>query len=220
MSSTKTATLPRQTRKRERTRGDLVAAAEQLVAERGIDAISIDDITEAANVAKGTFYTHFADKMDLAAAIGERLRLELEEKITNTNQGVTDAAVRMANGLASTMTFAATHPVRIRAMLRLQPGVVDPDAPINAGIKSDVALGVKTKRFTVPSIHVGVVFIIGAAMATFARVADDGEHRLKNPFDFSADVIATVLVALGLKQPEAARIAAAAVDARKKEKLP
>lgn len=213
-------TLPRQSRKRERTRGDLVAAAEQLVAARGIDAISIDDITEAADVAKGTFYTHFADKTDLAVAIGERVRLDLEERITRTNEGVTDAAVRMANGLASTMTFAVSHPVRIRAMLRLQPGVVDPDAPINTGIKGDVALGVKTKRFTVPSVHVGVVFIIGAAMATFARVADDGEHRLKDAYAFSTDVIATVLVALGLKQTEAARIAAAAVDARKREKLP
>lgn len=218
--SAKPDALPRQTRKRERTRGDLVAAAEQLVAKRGIDAISIDDITEAADVAKGTFYTHFADKSDLAAAIAERLRLELEAKITRTNEGVTDAAVRMANGLASTMTFAAASPVRIRAMLRLQPGVVDPDAPINGGIKSDVALGLKTKRFTAPSVHVAVVFIIGVAMATFARLADDGEHRLKNPYDFAADVIATVLVALGLKQAEAARLAATAVDARKREKLP
>jgi AcrR family transcriptional regulator len=213
-------TLPRQTRKRERTRGDLVAAAEQLVAARGIDAISIDDITEAADVAKGTFYTHFADKTDIAAAVAERLRFELEERITRTNEGVTDAAERMANGLASIMAFAATHPIRIRAMLRLQPNVVDPDAPINAGIKSDVALGLKTKRFVAPSVHVAVVFIIGAAMATFARLADDGEHRLKNPWDFAADIIATVLVALGLKQTEATRIAATAVEARKREKLP
>jgi hypothetical protein len=126
----------------------------------------------------------------------------------------------MANGLASTMTFAAANPVRIRAMLRLQPGVVDPDAPINTGIKGDVALGLKTKRFTAPSVHVAVVFIIGAAMATFARVADDGEHRLKDPYAFASDIIATVLVALGLKQAEAARIAASAVDARKRERLP
>ena len=55
----------RGTRKRERTRGELVAAAERLVALRGLDALSIDEITEEADVAKGTFYTHFQDKDDL-----------------------------------------------------------------------------------------------------------------------------------------------------------
>jgi hypothetical protein len=43
---------PRTLRKRERTRGELVAAAERLVAARGLDALSIDEITEEADVAK------------------------------------------------------------------------------------------------------------------------------------------------------------------------
>jgi AcrR family transcriptional regulator len=216
----KTVSSPRTGRKRERTRGELVAAAEELVAARGIDAISIDDITEAADVAKGTFYTHFADKTDLAAAIAERLRLDLEDKITRTNEGVTDAAERMANGLSSVMAFAAANPVRARAMLRLQPGVVDPDAPMNAGIRGDVALGLKTKRFAVPSLHAGVVAAIGVAMAGIARLADPGDHRPKNPHEFIAEIVTIVLVALGLKQSEAARTAQAAVQARKKESLP
>ena len=145
--------MPRAVRKRARTRGELVAAAEQLVAKRGLDAISIDEITEAADVAKGTFYTHFADKGDLAAAIANRIRIELEEKITAANEGVDDAAVRMANGLSTFFAFAIAQPVRARALIRLIPGVVDPDMPINAGIRSDVTLGLKTKRFWAASIE-------------------------------------------------------------------
>ncbi len=219
-AATKSAPVPRTGRKRERTRGEIVAAAERLVAARGLDAISIDDITEAADVAKGTFYTHFADKIDLAAAIAECLRLELEVKVRRTNDGITDAGARMANGLACMLTFAIASPVRARAMLRLQPGVVDPDAPINAGVRGDVVLGLKNKRFAAPSLHAAVVTVIGAAMAAIARLSDTGERRPANPHDFAADVIAIVLVALGLKQTEAQRTAHAAVDARRKEKQP
>jgi AcrR family transcriptional regulator len=209
-------TQPRTLRKRERTRGELVAAAERLVAARGLDALSIDDITEEADVAKGTFYTHFTDKDDLAAAVGKAIRVDLEEKITATNDGVTDAAIRMANGLSSLCAFAIAQPVRARALLRLIPGAVDPDTPINAGIRGDVALGVKTKRFAVTSVNASVVALLGIAMSAGMRLSDP-KHRVTDPYTFAAEVVATALVALGVKSAEAVRLAKTAMDARKKE---
>lgn len=211
--------LPRTLRKRERTRGELVAAAERLVAVHGLDAISIDDITEEADVAKGTFYTHFEDKDDLAAAIGARIRDELEERITALNDGVVDTAVRMANGLSSVLAFAIANPVRARALLRLSPSAVDPDAPINTGIRNDVAAGMKARRFWTASLNAGVVGTIGIAMSAMMRVTDTA-RRLPDPHAFAAEVITTALVALGLKPVEAARLATAAMSARKKELAP
>lgn len=213
------ATLPRTQRKRERTRGELVAAAERLVAARGLDAISIDEITEEADVAKGTFYTHFEDKDDLALAIGRSIRLELEAKITATNEGVTDAAVRMANGLSSLCAFAIAQPVRARALMRLIPGAVDPDTPINAGIRGDVAMGLKAKRFAVASVNAATVATLGIAMSAGMRLSDE-KRRVPEPYAFAAEVIATALAALGVKQAEATRVAAAAMTARKKEASP
>ncbi len=214
-----TASPARTIRKRERTRGELVAAAERLVAARGLDAISIDDITVEADVAKGTFYTHFEGKDDLAAAIARHIRLEFEANITALNEGITDAGVRMANGLSSMFAFAITQPVRARALLRLIPGSVDPETPINAGIRGDIALGQKSKRFTVASLNVAVVATLGIAMSAGMRLSDT-THRVAEPFAFAADIVATALVALGLKQAEAARLAKTAMDARKKESKP
>jgi AcrR family transcriptional regulator len=213
------ASQPRTLRKRERTRGELVAAAEGLVAARGLDAVSIDDIVEAADVAKGTFYTHFADKSDLAAAIAHRGRMELEEKITAINEGIKDAAVRMANGLSTTFAFAIQNPVRARALLRLQPSVVDPDEQINAGIKGDIVLGLKSKRFTAIALNASVVAVIGGALSAVLRLSDSN-HRVTDQHAFAADVVATLLITLGLKSAEAVRIAGAAVAARKKELKP
>lgn len=212
----KNGTLPRGARKRERTRGELFAAAERLVAARGLDALSIDEITEEADVAKGTFYTHFDDKEDLAAAIGTRLRLELEDKIAAANEGLSDAAVRMANGLSSLCTFAIAQPVRARALLRLIPNGVDPDTPINAGIRGDVALGIKTKRFAVTSINAATVAAIGIAMSAGMRLSD-ADRPVADPFALAAEIVATALIALGLKQAEAGRLAKAAMDTRQKE---
>ena len=213
-----TLTQPRTVRKRERTRGELVAAAERLVAARGLDALSIDEITEEADVAKGTFYTHFTDKDDLAAAVGRAIRVDLEDRITAINDGVADAAIRMANGLSSLCAFAIAQPVRARALMRLIPGAVDPDTPINAGIRGDVVLGVKTKRFAVTSVNASVVALLGIAMSAGMRLSDP-KHRVPDPYTFAADVVATALVALGVKPAEAARLAKTAMDARKKERI-
>lgn len=207
---------PRTLRKRERTQAELVAAAERLVAARGLDALSIDEITQAAEVAKGTFYTHFEDKEDLAAAIGKRIRDELEQQISARNKAVGDAAERLANGLSTVLAFAIANPVRARALLRLHPSTVDPDATINAGVRSDVATGLKAKRFGAASLNAAVVATIGIAMSAMMRLSDTA-RRLPDSYAFAAEVITTALVALGLKPAEAARLAANAISASKKE---
>jgi AcrR family transcriptional regulator len=211
-----TVAVSRGLRKRERTRGEIVAAAERLVAARGLDALSIDEITEAADVAKGTFYTHFTDKDDLAAAIGRQIRLDLEDRITRMNAGVKDAGVRMANGLATVLDFSIRQPVRALALMRLIPGSVDPETQINAGIRADIVLGQKTKVFQVPSLNAAVVVTLGSAMSAAMRLAET--HRpVDAPYDFAADVIAIALAGLGMKTAEAQRLARTTMDSRRKE---
>ena len=205
----------RVSRKRERTRGELVAAAERLVALRGLDALSIDEITEEADVAKGTFYTHFQDKDDLAAAMGRQIRLDLEAQITRLNHGVKDAGLRMANGLSTVLDFAIRQPVRARAMMRLIPGAVNPDTPINAGIRADIVLGQKTKVFSVPSVNAAVVVTLGSVMSAAMRITE-ATRAVEKPYDFAADVIAIALAGLGMKTSDALRLARTTIDTRRK----
>ena len=211
-----TTAASRGTRKRERTRGELVAAAERLVALRGLDALSIDEITEEADVAKGTFYTHFQDKGDLAAAVARQIRLDLEDRITRMNHGVKDAAVRMANGLATVLDFAIRQPVRARALMRLIPGSVDPETPINAGIRADIVLGQKTKIFQVPSLNAAVVITLGSAMSAAMRLAET-QRPVDAPYEFASDAVAIALTGLGMKPVEAQRLARTTMETRRKE---
>jgi AcrR family transcriptional regulator len=55
----------------------LSEAGLRLFVERGLDGVTIDDITQSAGVAKGTFYRYFEDKTALVDALLEPVRREL-----------------------------------------------------------------------------------------------------------------------------------------------
>ena len=68
---------PRGDRRVQRTRDSLRAAFVALMAERGWDRVSVQDVCDRANVGRSTFYTHFADKEELVAGGLEDLRRAL-----------------------------------------------------------------------------------------------------------------------------------------------
>src|SRR5262245_13915548 len=55
----------RRARKKERTRREIFSAAMELFAARGFEAVTIDAICAAADVARGTFFLHFPGKAAL-----------------------------------------------------------------------------------------------------------------------------------------------------------
>ncbi len=59
---------------------DLLDAAERLILERDIAQITVEDITTAAGVSKGTFYLYFATKDDVIASLRERYVSQLMER--------------------------------------------------------------------------------------------------------------------------------------------
>lgn len=78
------ASAESQTRTQRRvlqTRMSIEDAFIRLVLERGYDAVSVEDVAAAADVAKATFYAHFANKDALRAAVFKRLNKELAQRI-------------------------------------------------------------------------------------------------------------------------------------------
>ncbi len=62
-----------------RNRLRVLAAAETLFAERGVAAVTMDDVAAAAGVGKGTLYRRFGDKGGLAMALLDERERELQE---------------------------------------------------------------------------------------------------------------------------------------------
>jgi len=64
-----TATANRNQRRRQRTRETILAAAELAFRRKGIDGTTVNDITEQADVAYGSFYNHFKSIDEIVGAL-------------------------------------------------------------------------------------------------------------------------------------------------------
>lgn len=54
-------------------RSQLLDAAEQIIVTKGLSSLTVDDVTGAAGVAKGTFYLYFQSKAHVVTALQERV---------------------------------------------------------------------------------------------------------------------------------------------------
>lgn len=198
--------------RRNRTREALLAAGAALLAERPIDALAIDDIVNAAGVAKGSFYNHFADKAALARAVGDSVRVDIEARIDDANADVSDPALRLVRGLCVYIDFARADPPRARIMARGLRAVPAPGAPdIYAGLRADIARGLAAGRFALPTSDVGTLFVAGVGTAALAAVLAPGTTT---PFArmLAQQLCALLLQAFGLPHDDAERIAAQAAQ--------
>lgn len=79
MSAPPVATRERADARRNRER--ILCAAARLIEERGIDAVSMDDVACAAGVGKGTLYRRFGDRSELLHALVEEPERALQESL-------------------------------------------------------------------------------------------------------------------------------------------
>jgi AcrR family transcriptional regulator len=73
-------TPTRHERRRQQTRQKLIQAAIELLIAEGYEELSIQAITDRADLGRGTFYIHFKDKDDVVWSAVKDLILELEQQ--------------------------------------------------------------------------------------------------------------------------------------------
>ena len=202
-------TLSRRNRRKLETRQALLDATHSLLASRNLDTLSVDEIATRADVAKGTFYNYFADKEALARELAARVRLRMEDEIARVNAGVEDPVSRVARALCCVMRFGLREPRQAAAMMRLFPHATDPSAPLNAGVRGDIAAGLSRRRIVAPSEDTAIAAIVGVIVAGLNRVTDLTPARAPT---FARNLGTILLRGLGLDRSEAARIMKAAVE--------
>lgn len=82
-----TPPLSRHQRRRQQTRKLLIDTTVQLVLDRGYENITIQDITDRADLGRGTFYIHFKDKGDVLWTAIQDLIGEMEAEAHRQFQG-------------------------------------------------------------------------------------------------------------------------------------
>jgi AcrR family transcriptional regulator len=68
----------------KRTRGLILQSFSELLAEKGFESISVQDVTDKAEINRATFYKHFPDKYALLDySISQMFRQEIEKRMLN-----------------------------------------------------------------------------------------------------------------------------------------
>ena len=108
-SATALATSNRFERRRERTRQELLAAAERVLADKGLHETKISDIAAAADVGVGTFYLHFPTKDALFDAVVEDTMRRFKAAVDDARRSVDDPIEQMRAANAAFCRFACDN---------------------------------------------------------------------------------------------------------------
>ena len=185
--------------RRERMRLILVEAATQLFAEKGVDATTIDEIVVRAGVAKGTFYNYFIDRSTIAVAVAARIRHELNAAVGEINEGIEDPAERVIRGVRLFMALAVFDAVHARMLARLYEGSAQVEGASNNHLKCDLAEGLASGRFRVPSLEVALHTVVGIATIAMRHILIGGSGpEIARGEGYARDISQALLQGLGL----------------------
>src|SRR3954465_3113285 len=109
--------------KGQATRDRLIGAGRALFGERGYDATSIEAIIEAAGVARGALYHHFATKEALFDAVLDRLVAESAGSVADAARASSDPVESLRAGCSAWLRMALDPAVQ-RIALVDAPAVV------------------------------------------------------------------------------------------------
>ena len=200
----------RRERRKLATRDALLEAARSLLVSCSMDALSVDEIVERADVARGTFYNYFPDKDALERELALQSRARIEDEIARVNEGVLDPAERIARAFLSVLQLGISAPQQAATIMRLFPRATDPAAPINSGVRRDAAEGMTQGRIVATSEDAVVACVMGVFMAGVNRALDLPAGRVR---EFAQGLGTILLHGLGLKRAEAERLMRDTIEA-------
>jgi AcrR family transcriptional regulator len=167
---TDTTTTSRVDRRRERTRQRLVQAGRSLIAQKGVAGLRIQDITEQADVALGSFYNYFPTKEDLVEAIvGESLVDLGSAVVVDEDQ---DPAITTAAAIRRVVRLAFDDPDFARLLVNLNHADSLFAQSFHPFAKQVVGQGVRSKRFETPDVDVSINLVVGSSLALIRGILD------------------------------------------------
>jgi AcrR family transcriptional regulator len=209
---------PRGARRKRETRARLLDAALRLMAEKGMEGVAINDITEAADVGFGSFYNHFESKEAIYATLVDNVFEDFADTLDRLAGGRSDPAEVIAVSVRHTVMRARRDPVWGRFLIREGFSARAMSRGLGQRLLRDIGNGIAAKRFPVADPFIGFLSVGGTVLAAIAAelnfvapgapAADvlkelgfSGEH-------FPERTAAVLLQTLGLKRAEAEKIAA------------
>ena len=209
----------RGSRRRRETRTKLLNAALRLMADRGVDGVAVNEITEAADVGFGSFYNHFESKEALHTELIELVFEEFADALDHALAEVADPAEVIATSVRQTINRARADATWARFLMReaFTPRMLTRGLALR--LLRDIRKGLDAGRFFGDDELVALLAIAGTTLNAIALDVFHGAHgefgldpalkrRLGLPDAGLPERVATaVLRFLGVPPAEARRIA-------------
>ena len=208
---------PRGARRKRQTRSRLLEAALQLMAEKGMEGVAINEITEAADVGFGSFYNHFESKEAIHAALVDWVFEGFADAMDRLVSGISDPAEVISVSVRRTLLRARGEPVWGRFLMRegLSPRAMD--RGLGRRLLRDMKRGITARRFDIADPLMAFVSVGGIVLVAIAVQLQFGSPQTGKPaplavLGFDGENIperaaAAALQTLGLGRTEAERIA-------------
>jgi len=190
-------------RRRLRTRTAVLVAAREVFASQGVGATTIQDITDSADVAKGSFYNHFDSKEACLEAVVEETLAELSRGLDVLTEPMRDDPARViAACLRHSLRACVENP--ILGWFALRAGDLIAVGSMSLGVfgRRDIRRGIESGRFRCDDFEIVFTTIGGGAEALLRRRL---EHELSEEADIAFTALALRL--LGVSGDEASAIA-------------
>jgi AcrR family transcriptional regulator len=192
-------------RQRQRTRRQLLDAGRSLIAAKGVAGLRIQEITETADVALGSFYNYFESKDEFLEAIITESLSELAATTIGTASDTNDPAEVVALAHLRVIELAYTEPDFARLVANIGHSEVLFGRALHPYAREAVERGITSGRFVVPDIEVLLTAVIGGAFALIREILDE-RHGPHAEQAFARHTLA----ALGLAPDDAAAVVAKA----------
>jgi AcrR family transcriptional regulator len=177
--------------RKSRTRSKILAAAVQIVAEKGVTTAVIDDFIRAAGVARGTFYNYFKSTDEVLQAAAQSLEDDLMISIERELSTLDDPRERLTTGVRLWMRKARTDLAwcAFAARYRYHGELVE------MTVTSDLREGEKLGKFRFPSVEIARDLLIGTIREAMGRMADTPVKA-----SYADEIAAVVLRGLGVEE--------------------
>jgi AcrR family transcriptional regulator len=151
-------------RRKERTRRDILRAAEQVLADKGFHDAKISDIAAAADIGVGTVYLHFETKEALIEAVVEDTVSRLRDTIDRARADATSAVEQVRASTRSLCRFAQENRAVFRIVFGRGGAYHDMVRRTQALFAADV------EQTLVDGVALGVFHVASPALAAQALV--------------------------------------------------
>jgi AcrR family transcriptional regulator len=182
-------------------------AAFRLFVEKGTTQLTVSELAQAANVARGTLYRNVGSMADLFDRVVAEFSADLHQRVSESFAGIDDPAARLATGLRLWIRYAYENPTIGRFAVKFGLSEESLRAVMTGPPVRDIDAGVATGRYDLGTLSVDSIasMVLGATVSAMWMVLE-GHQTWREAGTATAEL---VLRAMGIQAAEAREIAMA-----------